>query len=93
MLEDDAVQFDQFLRENETKVNEAIKKADGRAAALTRCTGLSSRSCSIPSTVIFFFADLALAMVPLQKVGYNRRYMAEPLVAWKYRWNEGMCCM
>lgn len=31
MLEDDAVQFDQFLRENETKVNEAIKKADAEA--------------------------------------------------------------
>ena len=31
MLEADAVKFDQFLRENEAKVNDTIKRAEGEA--------------------------------------------------------------
>jgi hypothetical protein len=43
MLESDAVKFDQFLRENETKVNETIKHAEAQAK---RRADRQVRTCS-----------------------------------------------
>lgn len=64
MLEDDAVQFDQFLRENETKVNEAIKKADAEAKRRTdkvRSSGkLSGKVNPRPVAVHWFETTPAL---------------------------------